>query len=117
MSLPPEVGGVCQPYSMLPLLARTGHSFAYASPAMGALVPVDRSDLRNPYNRGTSLPIVMCLIAPSSVQRAAQAAGVKAMVMIRPRGIEIVENPQGVREVNGLTLSTKLADIVEGLES
>ena len=101
MSLPPEVGGVCQPYSMLPLFARTGHDPQYASPAMGTLVPLDRGELS----------IRMCLIAPVSVQRAAQAAGIKAMVMIRPRGIEKVEGA-GPRPV---PLSTKLSDIIEGL--
>ena len=98
MSLPPEVGGVCQPYSMLPLFARTGHDPQYASPALGTLVAVDRSELS----------IRMCLIAPTSVQRAAQAAGIKAMVMIRPRGIE---------KVGTSPLSTKLSDVIEGLDS
>jgi hypothetical protein len=105
MSLPPEVGGVCQPYSMLPLLARTGHDFRYASPALGTLTAVDRSELM----------IRMCLIAPTSIQRVAQAAGVKAMVMIRPKGIEIVENSAGVRVI--LQPSTKLIDMIEGLDS
>lgn len=99
MSLPPEVGGVCQPYSMLPLFARTGHDPKYASPALGTLTAVDRSELM----------IRMCLIAPTSIQRAAQAAGVKAMVMIRPKGIEkIVEGCK--------TMSTKLLDVIEGLD-
>ena len=98
MSLPPEVGGVCQPYSMLPLFARTGHDPQYASPAMGTLVPLDRGELS----------IRMCLIAPTSVQRSAQAAGIKAMVMIRPRGIE---------KVGTSPLSTKLSDVIEGLDS
>lgn len=79
--LPPEVGGACQPYSMLPLLRRTGHREEYASPAMGTLVPLDRGELS----------IRMALIAPSKVQRAAQEAGVKQMVMIRPKGIEKVD--------------------------
>lgn len=100
MSLPPEVGGVCQPYSMLPLFARTGHDPRYASPAMGTLTAVDRSELM----------IRMCLIAPTSIQRAAQAAGVKAMVMIRPKGVEIVE---GVGS-KPIALSTKLSDVMKG---
>lgn len=100
MSLPPEVGGVCQPYSMLPLFARTGHDPKYASPALGTLTAVDRSELM----------IRMCLVAPTSIQRAAQAAGVKAMVMIRPKGIEIVE---GVGS-KPIALSTKLSDVMKG---
>lgn len=94
---------MCQPYSMLPLFARTGHDPRYASPAMSTLIAVDRSELS----------IRMCLIAPTSVQRAAQAAGIRAMVMIRPKGIELVENT-GPRPI---PLSTKLTDIIEGLDS
>jgi hypothetical protein len=113
MSLPPEVGGVCQPYSMLPLLARTGHDVKYASPALGTFIAVDRSDFNNPRNGGVSLPIRMCLIAPTYMQRAAQAAGIRSMVMIRPRGIEIVEGAGS----KPIALSTKLSDIIEGLDS
>jgi hypothetical protein len=110
MPLPPEVGGVCQPYSMLPLFARTGHDPKYATPAMGTLVPLDRSELS----------IRMCLIAPSYVQRAAQAAGVKTMVMIRPRGIELVKNA-GANPLPRLALARHrgartFADFIEGLD-
>lgn len=101
--LPPEVGGACQPYSMLPLFRRLGHDPKYASPAMGTLVPIDRSELS----------IRMCLVAPSNVQRAAQAQGVKAMVMIRSKGIELVEGAAA----HHVAKSTRLTDVIEGLES
>lgn len=100
--LPPEVGGVCQPYSMLPLFRRTGHDPAYASPAMSTVMLMDRGELS----------IRMALIAPSYVQRAAQAEGVTAMVMIRPRGIELVESAGAQRVVR----STRLSDVIEGLD-
>lgn len=102
MSLPPEVGGVCQPYSMLPLLARTGHDPRYASPPMGTLVAVDRNELS----------IRMCLVAPSNVQRAAQAAGVTQMVMIRPRGIEKVD-PRLTPTAQAIQ---NIAEQIEGLD-
>ena len=102
MSLPPEVGGVCQPYSMLPLFARLGHDPRYASPALGTLVPMDRSELS----------IRMALVAPSTVQRAAQAAGVTQMVMIRPRGIEKVD-PRLTPTAQAIQ---NIADKIEGLD-
>lgn len=100
--LPPEVGGVCQPYSMLPLFRRTGHDPAYASPAMSTVVPMDRGELS----------IRMALVAPSYVQRAAQAQGVQGMVMVRPRGIEMVEGVGAQR----VARSTRLTDVIEGLD-
>lgn len=108
--LPPEVGGACQPYSMLPLLRRTGHDLKYASPAMSTVVPMDRSELS----------IRTCLVAPSSVQRAAQAQGVTAMVMIRPKGIELVQfagiNPDPARALMRHRGARTLSDIIEGLD-
>jgi hypothetical protein len=92
---------------MLPLFARTGHDPRYASPSMGTLVAVDRSELA----------IRMCLVAPSSVQRAAQVAGVKSMVMIRPKGIEKVEYAVTRSTPSLILLSTRLSDIIEGLDS
>lgn len=100
--LPPEVGGACQPYSMLPLFRRTGHDPQYASPATSTIVPMDRSELS----------IRMALVAPSYVQRAAQSAGVTAMVMIRPKGIELVEDAGK----HHIARSTKLTDVFEGLQ-
>lgn len=102
--LPPEVGGVCQPYSMLPLLRRTGHREEYASPAMGTLVPLDRSELS----------LRMALVAPSKVQRAAQQAGVTQMVMIRPKGIEKV-NPV-LTPTAAAIKELGIADVIEGLD-
>ena len=100
--LPPEVGGICQPYSMLPLFARLGHDPRYASPALGTLVPMDRSELS----------IRMALVAPSNVQRAAQTAGVTQMVMIRPRGIEKVD-PRLTPTAQAIQ---NIADQIEGLD-
>lgn len=101
--LPPEVGGACQPYSMLPLLRATGHDPRYATPAMGTLVPADRSEVS----------IRMCLVAPSKVQRAAQARGVTQMVMIRPKGIEKVDSRlRSTREAE----TKVITDLIEGLD-
>lgn len=103
--LPPEVGGVCQPYSMLPLLRRTSHNPDYASPVMGTLVSVDRAELS----------LRMALVAPSKVQRAAQQAGMTQMVMIRPKGIEKV-NPALTPTAEAIQ-ALGIADLIEGLDS
>lgn len=89
---------------MLPLLRRTGHSDQYATPSMGTLVPMDRSELS----------LRMALVAPSRVQRAAQYAGVTQMVMIRPRGIEKV-NP-ALTSTAAAIKELGIADVIEGLD-
>lgn len=77
MALPPELIEV-QPYSMCPLLRRTGHADRYASKPAGALRGVD----------DPTLSIRIALFAPMAVQREAQAAGVKHIIMIRPKGLD-----------------------------
>lgn len=82
MALPPEIGGVIQPYSMIPLFRKLGHDLRYATPASSTAMYADRSEIS----------IRTTLVAPTSVQRWAQAQGMTGMLMIRPRGIEKV-NP------------------------
>jgi hypothetical protein len=103
MSLPAELGGIVQPYSMGPLLRWNRYLLGVmAVPPMSTLVNVDRSEHM----------IRMCLVAPARVQRAAQAAGVTQMVMIRPRGIELVDprlkHPEPVAK-------GRIVDMIEGL--
>ncbi len=43
--------------------------------------------------RGPERDILTCLVAPRSVQMAARAKGINAVMMIYPRGIELV-NPR-----------------------
>ena len=103
MNLPPEVGGIIQPYSMGPIFRWNMATLTQvAVPPMSTLVNVDRSELM----------IRMCLHAPGYVQRAAQMQGVKAMVMVRPKGIELVNSKLKRREVPA---SRNVLDRIDGL--
>lgn len=104
MNLPPEVGGIIQPYSMGPLFRWDMRNLTkLAVPPMSTLVNVDRSEHM----------IRMCLVAPARVQRAAQHAGVTQMVMIRPKGIELV-NPK-LRRMAPAKPGDRIVDRIEGL--
>lgn len=76
MPLPPELIDV-QPYSMCPLIRHTGHADRYSSKPAGALRLIDDPELC----------IRIALFAPMRVQREAQAAGLKKIIMIQPRGL------------------------------
>ncbi len=75
--LPPEVGGVIQPYSMGPLV-RWFEPFMLL-PAMGAIKKLD--------GQGPAADILTCLIAPRWVQLQAQARGERAIMMVRVKGL------------------------------
>ena len=77
MPLPAELVDV-QPYSMCPLMRRTGHADRYASKPAGALRGIDDPELS----------IRIALFAPMAVQREAQAAGYKGIIMVRPKGLD-----------------------------
>jgi len=72
-----------QPYSMGPLL-RWAPLGAVPQPPASPSAPMDRFR--------AEAAIAMCLHAPRSVQREARNRGINAVMMIRPRGIEMV-NP------------------------
>lgn len=75
--LPPELTHT-QPYSMGPV-TRWSPPFPLGStlPAGGTIVGMDRSDLM----------IATCFVAPARVQRAAQKAGQRGIIMAYPKGL------------------------------
>ncbi len=75
--LPPEVGGVIQPYSMGPLV----HWFEpfMLLPPRGTIAKMD--------GQGPTADILTCLIAPRWVQLQAQARGERAIMMVRVKGL------------------------------
>jgi len=81
--LPPEIGR-SQPYSMGPL-TRWDDTMARISPALGAVVSMDRPDMA----------VKTCLVAPAAVQRQAQRSGIGAIMMVRVPGlIESLNDPR-----------------------
>lgn len=79
-----------QPYSMGPLMRWVSPQRVPQGPAT-SIVALDRAPNGQPGGK-PERDILTCLIAPRSVQSQARRAGVNAVIMIRPKGIEIVNS-------------------------
>lgn len=77
-----------QPYSMGPLTRWSPPMpLGYTSAATGTVAVMDDRISTGGRPSGSEFAILGCLIAPRSVQREAQRAGIRAVMMIRPKGL------------------------------
>ena len=79
--LPAELTAA-HPWSMGPLLR-------WASPRQ--IPQIQGNGIMRMERQGAERDILTCLVAPRSVQQEARKQGVNAVMMIRPRGIELVD--------------------------
>lgn len=82
-----------QPYSLCPLFGPLGlHEVAPMLPPQ-TVARIDDVASTGGIGGGAEREILTCLVAPRPVQMAARKQGINAVIMIRPKGIELV-NPR-----------------------
>lgn len=93
--MPPQFG--TQPYSMGPV-SRWDDQVMRLMPASGALVRIEtprtagvdaETAVRDNVRNNPEISIITCLIAPAHIQRAARATGMRGIIRMKPRGLDL----------------------------